>query len=274
MSCHFSEAQLHASWRSAAAAVGMRHMLIRLLPMSVLAGCASANLPTRPDPSPKVIEFMDEIRKGSTYNIDSALTRSLRRPVWQETPTAWTWRGWWCPVEPSAATYEDVRPKVAEFCLKTGGTMDKNVACVDPTYPERVLFLAIVTTSGLCAKGKQYNVVVNVVAPRPGFEATPSFHSVLSAYGYRPTEVDRRERVAQQQAKAARLAAELPLLRTRGTRVCTDHKGLTYVGFVEDVNVVGTKIRIDVKGTRSGITPGGWQPGTTWDSVENWYVCE
>jgi len=136
------------------------------------------------------------------------------------------------------------------------------------------------------------DVDVYVVEPKAGNVESREYLQQVELLGYaRP--YDRRvkdtldksrrqfandQRVQREQqaeaAERARIAKELPLLKKRGTRVCQTEQSITYVGFVDDVNEDGSKIRALVKGTTTGFAPGGWQPGPEWAVPSAWHVCE
>jgi len=98
----------------------------------------------------------------------------------------------------------------------------------------------------LC-QGVAATVAVQVVEPRPGAERSSGYLDKLRTFGFR-TETDRAvaEELQRQQVRRdqERVMLEMPLLRTRGTRVCKRAEGILFAGFVEESS--GSKIRINV----------------------------
>ena len=76
-----------------------------------------------------------------------------------------------------------------------------------------------------------------------------------------------------------RMSREMPLLTTRGTRVCHDQGSFTYVGFVDDANAGKIEVRVigygypaDMRSGDSRMVAQRQDPMWYWPS--GWYVCQ
>jgi len=111
---------------------------------------------------------------------------------------------------------------------------------------------------------------------------SPGYLERLRVYGYRTGDDMAQQAIAAQREQAAekeRLTRELPLLRTRGTRVCQRQGGIIFVGFVEDT--AETKLKINVQQAyymdglgQQGARAPNYRAETVWDPPERWRVCE
>lgn len=241
---------------------------------AALAGCQPAATTTRPDDESGAIGFVKTLRQRSSTSLDALMVK-INPTEQKETPTLRAWRGWWCPRIPGVRNADDVRREIAGYCANRGGVMDQDVACASKKNPGAVLFFAAITHTPHCTDTPTAEAYV--VEPKPGYESSPDYISTLATFGYKPYLLRRMEAQADQMREAERMARvkrEMPLLKTRGTRVCHEEGSFTYVGFVDDVSADGSKIRIEVKGLTTALRPSSWQPGPTWDRPENWYVCE
>ena len=246
----------------------------------LIASCATTPPPSsNPSGSTGIIEFMDQLRLASSTALDSVTARTINRPKRTETASTWAWQAWWCPRGAEVFNHTDVQRKAQEYCRRIGGRVDQEVACVDPADPMKVLFFVGMKSGSQCAGTP--TAVAYVLEPKPGQERSMEFRTVLEMFRYQPPPVREQDRLRaeqaqrnQEEAERARLEWQLPLLKTRGTRVCRTQDRMEYVGFVDDISEDGRKVRIEVKGTTSGLRPGNWQPGPIWDFPENWRVCE
>ncbi|TCS98473.1 hypothetical protein EDC25_10853 [Pseudofulvimonas gallinarii] len=86
------------------------------------------------------------------------------------------------------------------------------------------------------------------------------------------------EQVEQErlERERVRLDVELPLLTSRGTRICKVVAPYTFTGYVDDVSEDRARIRILVNSVADahGIVPGSPSPEVIWDRPSNWRVCE
>ena len=237
---------------------------------ALLTGCQPAPL-IKPDAAEGAIAYVESIRQNSSTSIDALMVK-LNPVDRKEMPDFKVWKGWWCPRLPDVRNDDDVRRLVGDYCQTRGGVIDQDVACVARDDHMKVLFFAAIRPGTNCSGTPTARAWV--IDPKPGREKSSAYVAALQTFGYRPTPVVVAEMNQAAELERVRIEREMPLLTTRGTRICQKDGGLTFVGFVDDVSTDGKKIRIEVKGTTSGITRGGWQPGATWDQPSNWYVCE
>ena len=182
--------------------------------------------------------------------------------------------------------------RIRAFCRAHGGAF-REPACTDAADPGTVLFFARFDTKTATCGGAATPVGVQLAEPKPGAQKSAAFLGVLHNGGWQSPEerrvaADRDTKkedaanaaaVAQAQAEQERVARELPLLKTRGTRICHQEGEWIFVAFVEEATDRKIQIRIaDAQYARdptSRIRPGGFVPGQIeWDFPQRWRICE
>lgn len=245
-----------------------------------LTGCTT----DRPLPdavrSTSLIDYMQALRRETSTLLDTVVAASTT-PV-EDTPAYRAWGDHWCPRHVLVHSTDDVVRGVSDYCINLAGTF-REPYCTRNSAPDQVLFYAQFQRNIDLCQGVAATVSIQIVEPKPGNVADPRYVDRLRTLGYRTAGDDARAALAAlsaAEAERARLARELPRLRTRGTRVCHTDADVTFVGFVEDTS--GGKIKIDVQqaytgnGTLGslGIRNPNYRPETIWDQPERWTVCE
>jgi hypothetical protein len=217
-----------------------------------------------------VLAFVEQLRVSTVARVDDRL---YWWPVEETvTPSHVEWRAIWCPRGEGSAGSLEVALAVGRYCRDQGGDLGLNIGCLRPRADtEDLLFIARMYGAGprYRCPGKISPIDVWILEPVPGKERSPGFLAAAARLGFELPEVQRRRMAAGAGASYGRES-----LTVRGTKICRAERGFVYVGFVDDVNPVNGKIRIQVSGTTTGVAPGGFAPGPIWDAPENWQVCE
>lgn len=250
----------------------------------VLAGLLTGCTTDRPLPDAShagtLIEYLKVLRHETSTLLDSVVTATTA-PT-EDAPEYWAWGDHWCPRHVDVHSTDDVVRRVADFCAQKGGVFQEPYCAVSaPT--ERILFFAKFRRGIDLCQGVAATVAIQVVEPKPGMQQGIGYIDKLRTFGYRTAGDRSREAMATLEAaetERARLARELPRLRTRGTQVCMQQGGIVFLGYVEDVE--GPKIKINIHGAYYGMDAHGnlgarnpeYRPETVWDQPQRWHVCE
>ena len=255
-----------------------RHWSVVAVFAAALAACTTS----RPLPdaahADSLIDYLQALRRETSTLLDTVVAATTT-PT-QETAEYRAWSDHWCPRHTEVHSTEDVIRKVSLVCSQRGGTYVEPY-CMQAGTPERVLFFARFRHGIDLCQGVAATVAVEVVEPKSGMTQSAPYLNRLRGYGYRSGGDQAGDALAAlnaQEAERARLARELPRLRTRGTRVCRQQDDTLFAGFVEDVS--GPKIRITVNdayytaGLAKGTRNPNYRPETIWDQPERWTVCD
>jgi len=259
---------------------------MRLTCTAVIAAIAGLTSCTTNRPLPdaaqvgSLIAYVQALRRETSTLLDTVVAATTAST--QETAEYSAWGDHWCPRHVDVQSTDDVLRKVGTYCARLGGTFQEPY-CTQTTAPDRVLFFAKFQRGIDLCQGVAATVSIQIVEPKPGMLQSAAYVDRLRTYGYRTGDDRAREAIAAQRvvaAEQARLARELPLLQTRGTRVCQKQAGLIFLGFVEDIS--GTKIKISIQETYFGTGRGkelgmrnpNFRAETVWDQPDHWYVCE
>ena len=187
----------------------------------------------------------------------------------------------WCAPNATKSTVPEARSKFASLCGVQGGDW-KEPYCLSQSDRDRVHFMAqIIAAQPTCANG----TAVRVFEPT-GDPMAPAYVAALRGVGFRTKEeiakdgaraaVIERWAAAQAASEADRRAAMLPTMRQRGSRVCREEGGNTWVGFVEDST--DSKLQIRVASAFNTRVPqyqvGGFRPHIIWDVPSRWELCD
>ena len=171
------------------------------------------------------------------------------------------------------------------MCSKRGGEWQMPY-CRTPGNPDRVLFYATAEPNrGRRPDQGEEGFQTFVIEPRPGHETSPGYVDLLRARtGFMTrddiaaTAAQQRQRDAAARADAARAIAELPKLRTVGSKVCRVDDVWVSTGFVEQVSADKIQIRVVNVGyvKNENLHPGGGSSGDQiiWDVPSRWRLCE
>jgi hypothetical protein len=203
----------------------------------------------------------------------------------------WWWNTW-CPRHEELHNSAQLMERIRSFCRAHGGVFQEPV-CTDPADPSMVRFFARSDHQAATCGGAATPVGVQLAEPKPGAQKSAAFIEVLHKGGWLSPQERRlaaeiqagKDRAAGAAALAAerteeeRVVREMPLLQTRGTRICHQEGEWIWVAFVEDATDRKIQIRIaDAQYARdptSRIRPGGFTPGQIeWDFPDRWHVCE
>jgi len=259
---------------------------MRLMSTALIAVVAGLSGCTTDRPLPdttktgSLIEYVQALRRETSTLLDTVVAASTT-PT-QDAPDYRAWGDHWCPRHVEVHSTDDVVRKVGEYCARLGGSFHEPY-CTRSTDPENVLFLAKFQRGIDRCQGVAATVAVQIIEPKPGMTRSAGYIDRLRTYGHRTGSDLARQVLAAQEAQAAeqaRVARELPLMRTRGTRVCQKQGGVIFLGYVEDNST--TKIKVSVQeayyatgrdkelGTRNP----NYRAETVWDPPDRWYVCE
>jgi len=230
-----------------------------------------------------LIDYVQSLRRETSTLLDTVVTQ-ITTPTTEQADYR-AWGDHWCPRHVEVHSTNDAVRKVAEFCGMAGGWFQEPY-CRSSTGPERILFYAQFQRGVDYCQGAAATVAVQIVEPKPGMSASAGYLAKLHELGYRSRDeaklaqtVQRRTQEEAQAKEQERLAQELPLLRTRGTRVCNRQNGTLFVGYVEDIS--GPKIQVGIHeayvnagSSGRGIRNPSYKPENVWDFPEHWYVCE
>jgi hypothetical protein len=190
----------------------------------------------------------------------------------------------------NARALANIREKFALLCGRKGAAFDGQF-CARSSGVDQVLFSVQLEAQGT---GNCYrlNVSEAMTVGSPDY-----LRFLVSKAGYETADVKaarqasqqaaaaeaRTRALAEQQAQQAtemrRLQAELPLMRTRGARVCrSESDGMVvwvYRGYVEDFTDEKLKIALAEAFLANSPTtrPTGFQPHTLWDFPVRWRLC-
>jgi hypothetical protein len=280
-----------ASWRMWISAP--IHSCVALIAALAVAGCATTTNVKLPDPAQQssVIEYVRELRLATATLGDAALVRVLPASA-SDYPEYRLWWNTWCPRHEELHNGPQLMERIRGFCRVHGGVF-REPFCADPGDPSSVLFFARFDSKAATCGGAATPVGVQLAEPKPGAEKGAAYIQILHNVGWlSPLERHaadeiqaKKEAAADAAASAAaraddeRVVRELPLLKTRGTRICRQEGEWIFVAFVEDATDRKVQIRIaDAQYARdpsSRIRPGGFTPGQIqWDFPERWRVCE
>ncbi|MEO6922186.1 MAG: hypothetical protein ABI142_00010 [Bryocella sp.] len=244
----------------------------------VATSCTPVLPPLTSNTTEGPIVFTQSMMQHTSAKLDRLMVRWEIADDKEETAEYKYWKGFWCPRAQGVNDAVDAALRINKYCVDHGGRDDFG-ACLKGS-PARMLFYWSITPVGGCTGGVK-SVTAVILEPKPGMESSAAYISKAKALGWVPRETRtavenaavQREN-SRSQREEDRRARELPKLTTRGTQICHADRGITYVGFVDDVSADKSKIRILVNGTLEGIAPGGWHPGPIWDNPGNWHVCE
>jgi hypothetical protein len=171
-----------------------------------------------------------------------------------------------------------VQSEIGLYCQRKGGAY-QNGFCREANEPDLVLFYAMVSRRGDC-QNVAFPVGVQIIEPKGTNLQSPGYLSALRQVGY-VTQKEvleaavERERMADEKAQRekARLAREMPMLTSRGTKICHIQNSWTYVGYVEDAANQKIKIHISAMQALGGGPPISHEE-LIWDFPSNWHVCE
>lgn len=260
---------------------------VALLLSSVLAGCTTAP-PMRVTPRTSAIALARDIRSHQSADgasplslLQSALPAPSSTGAFAEETLSWC-----ANTKDRGNASFSVTVRFIELCGAKLGSLEEG-ACLVPGRTEGVLFLAKVNAERTCKEGNPM-IEVQVIEPLTSTQS-PAYLARLGQAGY-PSPQEAAARQARQQAyrtaegalvnklvaaETERMAAELPVMRKRGTTVCRQQRATTYKGFVEDAT--DEKIKINVAFAFATSVPsmqlGGFQPHTIWDDPANWRLC-
>jgi hypothetical protein len=270
-----------------------RRSCVVLIALLEFVGCATTTNVKLPDPAQQtsVIEYVRELRLATATLGDAAVVRMLPASASDYPEYRWWWNTW-CPRHEALNNGPELMERIRGFCHVHGGVFQEPV-CTDPADPGSVLFFARLDKRDATCGGVATPVGVQLAEPKPGAQKSAAFIEVLHKGGWMsPAE---RRTAGETQAKkevaanAAAIAAaraeeeravrELPLLRTRGTRICHQQGEWIFVAFVEEATDRKIQIRIAdaryARDTTSRIRPDGFTPGQIeWDFPDRWHVCE
>lgn len=259
---------------------------MRFVSAAVLAvvACLSGCTTNRPLPDAtragSLIDYVQALRRETSTLLDTVVV-SMTTPT-QDLPEYRAWGDHWCPRHQEVHSTEDVARKVGEYCSRLGGTFQEPY-CTQTAAPDRVLFFAKFQRGIDLCQAVAATVSVEVVEPKPGMVQSAGYLNRLRTYGYRTGGDLAQAAISAQQVAAAeksRVARELPLLRTRGTRVCQKQNGVIFLGFVEDSSEAKIKISVQEAyyspgpGKELGMRNPNYRAETIWDQPDRWYVCE
>lgn len=188
---------------------------------------------------------------------------------------------YWCAPNAKQSTVPEARSNFASLCRRLGGDWQEPY-CQSASDRDRVSFMAqIIAARSTCANG----TAVRVFEPT-GDPMAPAYVAALRGVGFQTKDdiakdkaraaVIDRWAAAHVAAEADRRAALLPIMRQRGTRLCREEGGNTWVGFVEDSTDAKLQIRVvNAYNTRvPQFRVGGFQPHITWDVPGRWDLCD
>lgn len=249
--------------------------------MLCLSGCVTNAMLPDPSPESSVIDYTRNLEQTTSTLLDKVVV-ALPNPG-QDHADYTSWGSNWCPRHEAVHSVQDVKREISRFCQKAGGVYN-DAFCRRASGNDEVLFYAAVLPEGNCQQVAN-PVGVKIIEPKAGKTTSPEYLAVLHRVGYRTQgdiAVASAEHQRDVQREQERITRELPLLRTRGTRVCNRQQaGTTFVGFVEDVS--GEKIRISVQAAYytnllgiqgASSKADNYQPQMVWDMPEHWSVCE
>ena len=258
---------------------------------TLIAGCVT-NAPL-PDPAhdQSVVEFVRDLEQTTSTLLDKVVV-ALPNPQEQH-EGFYFWSADWCPRHALVNSDAGVRREIGRYCESASGKFDGKF-CRQSQDPDSILFYADVTSAtGANCQGVANPVGVRTVTPIGGNLHRAGYISALRKVGYltlreqadaameRERTAQENDRIAREKAKREqeRVAEEMPLLTSRGTKICRTNGEWLYIGFVEDA--ANHKIQIRVADMRyasdpsSGMRPGGFAPGQLiWDFPANWRVCD
>jgi len=182
-----------------------------------------------------------------------------------------------------AFSLQRVRSDFEVMCGLRGGVWS-DPYCRGNNDVDRVLFYAVVEPSE--GKHPDYDEIgfkTLVIEPKPGHETSPGYIALLrQKTGFR-TKDDvaaansrQRRQEAEARADAARAAAELPEVRTVGSKICQTQGEWVTTGYVEQIVGERIEIRIDNVGfvRNANLHPGSFAgPHIIWDSPNHWHLC-
>lgn len=247
-----------------------------LVAVLVLAGCATK--PYEGEPS-SASQLTIALAKHYSGLVDGALLKT-------DTPADASGQfrlvtRYWCAPNAKQSTVPEARSGFASLCGRLGGAWQEPY-CLSPSDRDRVHFMAqIVAERSTCANG----TAVRVFEPT-GDPMAPAYVTALRGVGFQTKEDLRRDKARAEvidrwadrfvAAEADRRAAMLPTMRQRGTRVCRQEAGNTWVGYVEDSTDAKLQIRVvNAFNTRvPQFQVGGFQPHIIWDVPSRWELCE
>lgn len=226
-----------------------------------------------------LIDYLQALRRETSTLLDRVVAATTA-PT-EEYAGFRAWGDHWCPRHAQIQSTDDVARQVALVCSARDGTYTEPY-CRQTSDPENVLFFAQFRRGIDLCQGVAATVSVQVVEPQPGMTHSADYLDRLRTFGYRSRGDGARDALAALKAdesERARLARELPRLRTRGTRVCHRHAGVMYAGFVEDTAEVKIKISVQEAyyvgpGQTVGARSPTYRPETIWDQPDRWFVCE
>lgn len=254
---------------------------IVLLGAALLAvsGCTT----DRPLPDPasqtSLIEYVQGLRRDTSTLLDR-VAAEIPSPV-EELPDYRIWGDFWCPRHLQVHSTDDVIRQVAVYCESKNGIY-REPLCHATRDPDEILFYAAFRRNIDRCQNVAATVDVRIVEPRPGKEESTAYVQRLHQLGFRSEAEVAAERVKSQERRRMereRIAEELPLLRTKGTKVCSERDGWLYAGYVEDST--DRKIKISVADQyivnpdgRPGVRNPQYRPESIWDFPQRWFVCE
>lgn len=215
------------------------------------------------EPPPKYVSRARPIFKhGESY-------RELTLSISPDTPTRQRVLG-----------VEDWNAGFKQACAHLDGVFESPF-CVSRQDPDAVLFMATIQFRYHPNWLNSTSLEVTFVEP-PQQPGGPEFQRLAQAAGFVPksTQITRAraaEAAAADRAAAerARLAVDWPRMQVRGQMVCSDERGVRYIGYVEDFTDERMKVSVaQAQIGRTGYSPGGFRPNVIWTRPEGWFPCE
>lgn len=191
----------------------------------------------------------------------------------------------WCPDSTKGDAVREASAQFRALCERRGGTMDDFSFCVARDKSTEVLFMGKVTW--LMGQACLQAVEASVLEPRASF-TDPGYQRMLRIQGFVPVNErivkralddwqrrdDAESEARRMASERARLEREWPTMRIRGTQVCKEYQGTTWMAFVEDESAGKLKLSIH-RGFRTqapavSVTP---SPPVLWEEAIYWRLC-
>lgn len=266
----------------------------------LLFAIAATSLPVPVDSAepeaPPAIKFA----RKSFKSAESPLMRwSIKGDKVEGAGPLYRWSANTCPMASDESRFRVLPDALADYCRRNGGQMDlKGLAhvmegrCWQTANGREATWFAFSLTINHCVASEvststRYTLAVAELNPAavgtPGSDMAwaeaglKTDQQVLSERSRNATAIANTEAFLQQQEQA-RVAAEAPRLKTKGTQVCKrlPDNGGTFLGYVEDAS--GDRIKVLVTQHYWG-EPGVMRDTSyrgqeyVWSNLSEWYLC-
>lgn len=236
--------------------------------------------PAEPEPPPAI-----RFARKSFKSAESPLMRwSIKGDKVEGTAPLFRWSASTCPMSGDAPRFEDLPGLLADYCKRNGGRM-VDQRCWQTENGREATWFAFKVEKGPCGGHIAYGL--SVAELHPSAVGTASFDMEWAQAGFKPDQqvLSERKRAASatantatflHQQEQARITAEAPWLKTKGTQVCRHQNNGTFLGYVEDA--AGDRIKVLVTQHFWG-KPGEMRDNNyrgqeyIWSDLSEWRLC-